>query len=497
MPASIAPAPASTHRDTAPGSGAPPAVELVRAGRAFGGFEAVAEVTLAVAPGERVAVLGASGAGKSTLLRLVNTSLFASSGQVKLLGRDVRSLAPAALRALRSRIGTVYQQLELVPQASVLENVLMGRLGRRSALGVALAALRRADREEVAAVLEQVGLAGRLDERVDRLSGGEQQRVAVARVLYQGPDLVVADEPFSSVDPERSQAVVALLVAAARGRALLLSTHQLEPVLPHFPRLVGLRAGRLLFDKRREDVGADELALLYQPEAATRATEPRRVVTPGTAGPPATELLLGASTTPGEHLLPPALAAFARAHPEVPVRLSVKATEQVIADLSRGRVELAFVGARSAAPDLHFEDLAEDEIVLVASPHFGGLPEPLSASLAARLPRVDREPGSATRAIVEAQLAGMGVALDPAASVLEAGSVAALVAAVAAGMGVGFASRRSVARALEAGRGREVPVQALKVPRRFFVAWRREQALSAPARRFLALARARCPEGTR
>jgi len=476
-----------THGEADPARGGA-VVELEQAGRVYGAFRALSAVTLTIQPGERVAILGPSGAGKSTLLRLVNTSLPASEGRVRVLGEALHGLAPRRLRALRARIGTIYQQLQLVPQASVLENVLMGRLGRLPAISVALGALRRRERQEVAEVLARVGIAAKLDERVDRLSGGEQQRVAVARVLYQAPELVVADEPFSSVDPERTQSVVALLVEAARGRALVLSTHQLAPVLPHFPRLVGLRAGKILFDRPREQVSRHDLALLYQPEAATRSPEPRRVV-PASRAARTGELRLGASTTPGEHILPAAAAAFGAAEPAVHLRLTVKGTAEVLADLAAGQVELAFVGARTEDPDLHFEDFAEDEIVLVAAARFGGLPEPLAASAAARLPRVDREQGSATRAIAEAQLAAMGVVLEPDAAVLEAGSAAALVAAVAAGMGIGFASRRSVARAVAEGRVREVPIEAVQIPRRFFVAWRRAAALSEPAARFLALAR--------
>lgn len=183
------------------------------------------------------------------------------------------------------------------------------------------------------------------------------------------------------------------------------------------------------------------------------------------------------------------MAEFARAHPRVQVRLTVKDTAEVVRRLAEHDLDLAFVGARSHRPDLHYEDFADDEIVLVASPAFGGVPEPLPASLAARLPRVDREPGSSTRAIVEEQLAGMGAPLDPASAVFEAGDVASLIGAVSAGMGVGFASRRSVEAALAAGRLREVRLGSLKVPRRFFVAWRRAEALSEEARTFLDLAR--------
>jgi phosphonate transport system ATP-binding protein len=466
------------------------ALRLVQAGRAFGPFQALEGISLTVRAGERVALIGPSGAGKTTLLRLAGASLFATSGSVAVLGEEPARLGGGALRKLRARVGAVYQQLLLVPQASVAENVLMGRLGRRPALQVALGALRRREREAVAALLDRVGIAGKLDERVDRLSGGEQQRVALARLFWQEPDLLLADEPFSSVDPEWSATVVRLLVEAAAGRTLLLSTHQLEPVFPHFPRVVGLRAGRVLFDKAREAVTPGDLARLYQPEGATRATEPRRVLPAAEPAGPVAEVRVGASTTPGEVILPGLVPAFALRHPGVPVRLGVKDTAEVLGDLVEGRIDLAFVGARNAHPALHFEDFAEDEIVLVASPGFALPPGPLGPSAAGRLPRVEREAGSATRAIVEAQLAALGAPLEPAAAVLEAGSVAAQRRAVTAGLGVGFASRRSVAPELASGALRVVPIESFVVPRRFFVAWRRDEPLPALARAFLAAARA-------
>ena len=466
-------------------------MELAGAGRAFGRYEALRGVGFSVRAGERVVVIGPSGAGKSTLLRLVNTSLAPTAGSVRVMGEDPARLSPRRLRALRARIGTVYQQLLLVPQASVLENVLMGRLGTRSALAVALAPLRSSERDRVRAVLDQVGIAAKLDERVDRLSGGEQQRVAVARVLHQEPDLIVADEPFASVDPRRSAEIIGLLVRAAEGRAFLLSTHQLEPALPHFPRVVGLRAGRLVFDRAREDVSPEDLALLYQPEGATPSPEEARVFEPAARGAvPRSTLLVGASTTPGEYLLPRLLPDFLRAHPAVRLRLTVKDTAEVLADILAGRLEMGFVGSRHDHPELHFEDFGEDEIVLVGAPGLEFVPPgPIAASLVTRLPRVDREAGSATREVVEAQMEAMGLALHPDAVELEAGSVEALKAAVSAGVGVGFASRLSVAADVAAGRLRIVPVEGLHVARRFFVVWRRGCELPLAAQSFLALAR--------
>ncbi len=474
------------------------AFELREVGIRFGPVAALDGVSLAVRAGERVAIIGPSGAGKTTLLGVLNTSLSPSAGRVRVLGQEPGRLAPAPLRALRARIGTVYQLLHLVPQASTLENVLMGALGRRGALSLALAPLRPSERAAVAGVLAEVGLDGHLDQRVDRLSGGEQQRVAVARVLYQAPEAILADEPFASVDPRRAAAIVELLVRAARGRALVLSTHQLDPVLPHFPRVVGLRAGRVVFDRRREDLTAEDLGRLYQPEAASASPEPAEPArhTPSLLS--RSPVLVGASTTPGEYLLPRLAAAFVRRHPEAHLRLVVKDTEEVLADLAAGQVELGFVGSRRDDPSLHFEDFAEDEVVLVAAAAQRLVPPgPVAVGVVARLPRVEREPGSATRAVVEAQLGAMGAALDPEAVELEVSSVEALKGAVAAGLGVGFASRLSVEDELRSGSLQVVPVDGLRIQRRFFAAWRRSEGLSPAARAFLAAARSELDGGSR
>jgi phosphonate transport system ATP-binding protein len=421
---------------------------------------------------------------------VLNTSLFPNAGRVHVLGQEPGQLGPARLRALRARVGTVYQLLHLVPQASVLENVLMGALGRRGALALAVAPLRAAERADVAAILAEVGLDGHLHRRVDRLSGGEQQRVAVARVLYQAPEAILADEPFASVDPRRAAAIVELLARAARGRALVLSTHQLDPVLPHFPRVVGLRAGRVVFDLRREDLTAEDLGRLYQPEAASASPEPAESAPPTPSLASRAPVLVGASTTPGEYLLPRLAAAFVRRHPEAHLRLTVKDTDEVLADLAAGRVELVFVGSRRGDPVLHFEDFAEDEIVLVVGAGQRLVPPgPIPVETLARLPRVERQSGSATRAVVEAHLSAMGAALDPEAVELEVSSVEALKGAVAAGLGVGFASRLSVEDELRSGTLRLVPVHGLRMPRRLFAAWRRADGLSASAHAFLAAAR--------
>lgn len=227
-----------------------PVLRLRGAGRRFASHDAVSGVDLTVHAGERVAVLGASGAGKSTLLSLLNGSLPATSGEVEVLGHGLASLPASRLRVLQRRIGTISQRLDLVEQVRVLHNVNAGRLGRwGTARALAALAWPRAD-AAAADALERVGLPWAAYERTERLSGGERQRVAIARLLLQEPELVVADEPVSSLDPVRAAGIMELLCAApARPRAtLVVSLHQPELARRHCTRAVGLRAGRLIFD---------------------------------------------------------------------------------------------------------------------------------------------------------------------------------------------------------------------------------------------------------
>jgi phosphonate transport system ATP-binding protein len=476
---------------TGPGAGAAsaPALSLSNVERRYGPIRALRPLSVTIAPGERVAVVGPSGAGKSTLLGLMNTSLAPSCGSVEVLGRRVAGLSPRALRSLRARVGTVYQQLHLVPQATVMQNVVAGRLGRSSIGGALLALLSRREAERVREVLAGVGIADKIFERVDRLSGGEQQRVAIARTLYQDPELVVADEPLASVDPARAAEIIELLARTFAGRTVVVTTHRLEPFLPHVQRILGLRGGELVFDRTAAALTLDDLARVYgSGRGAATSSPPERRSPPPAA--PAGLLSIGASNTPGEFMLPAALRAFVRAHPGVRVSLGVKDSAEIVADLLAGKVDLGFVGARSPHPDLHFEDFAEDEIVLVSSPALADLPpEPLAPEVVARLPRVEREEGSGTRAVVEEHFANLGAPLDPRSIALEVGTLVGLKAAVLSGMGVAFTSRAAVREDLEAGHLVVLRIRSVKIPRHLFVAWRRDRELPLAARSFLEVAR--------
>jgi phosphonate transport system ATP-binding protein len=246
---------------------------LDQVGRRFtgrvGAVDALVGVSFEVRTGERVAVLGPSGAGKTTLFGVLNTTLRPSSGRFRFEGGDVSALGRRELRAVRRRIGTVFQQPRLVPSLTARQNALTGRVGYWSNLEALRSALRpaREDLRRADAALEAVGLGDRRQARADELSGGEQQRVAIARVLVQEPAVVLADEPLASLDPTlRASIGEVLFGAAARAGTLVAVLHDVDFAVRHFPRLVGLAAGQVVFDLPTERVTPGQLERLYARE---------------------------------------------------------------------------------------------------------------------------------------------------------------------------------------------------------------------------------------
>jgi phosphonate transport system ATP-binding protein len=235
-------------------------------GEGTGAVRALAGVDLRVGAGERVALLGPSGAGKTTLLRLVGGRLRASRGRVTVLGHDMAELGDRSGRAVRRRIGTVDQDLALTGALRVRHNVNGGRLGEWSTWRALASLVVQSGRAEVDAALASVDAGGLADARTDELSGGQRQRVAIARLLVQDPDVVLADEPAASLDPELGHLAVSLLAerVAAPGRALVMSIHDPALALTHCDRIIGMRAGRVVFDRPAAEVGGDEIGEVYR-----------------------------------------------------------------------------------------------------------------------------------------------------------------------------------------------------------------------------------------
>lgn len=218
-------------------------------------------IDLAVRRGEFLGIIGLSGSGKSTLLRCINRMVEPTSGHIRVpaslikagsdgLLADVALLEWAELRLLRRKIGMIFQQFNIVKRLSVIDNVLTGGLGYQSSLRSTLHWFTREEKRKALTNLKRVGLLGHAYRRTDELSGGEQQRVAIARTLMQEPALILADEPVSSLDPKLSRVVLDILKRVCREDKItaLVSLHTLELTREYADRIVGLRAGRIVFD---------------------------------------------------------------------------------------------------------------------------------------------------------------------------------------------------------------------------------------------------------
>ncbi len=236
----------------------------------YAGKPALAGVDLTVSAGERVAVVGPSGAGKSTMLALCTGAVHASRGDVLVFDLRLASATPRQLTQVRRRIGSLHQRLNLVGRLRVVHNVNAGRLGEWPWWRALASLVRPLEVPAALDALARLGIADKLLERTDRLSGGEQQRVALARLLVQDPELVLADEPVASLDPARAEEVVSLLCGAVvgplSGRALVMSLHDFDLAVRFCDRVVGLRSGHVVFDLPSSEVRAGHRQSLYQLE---------------------------------------------------------------------------------------------------------------------------------------------------------------------------------------------------------------------------------------
>jgi phosphonate transport system ATP-binding protein len=232
------------------------------------GQRALRNVSLALGGGERVAVIGPSGAGKTTLVRVLGSSLRPGEGRVFIDDDDPWRLGAGALRRLRAKIGVVHQSPPIPPRLRVVTAVLAGRLGTWPAWKSFASLLVPGDAAGARDALDRLDLGDRVFDRCDRLSGGQLQRVGIARVLYQRPAFILADEPVSALDPTLADLSVGALVAEseARGATLLASLHAVDLALKWFPRLIGMKGGEVVFDRPTAAVTSAMLHELYATE---------------------------------------------------------------------------------------------------------------------------------------------------------------------------------------------------------------------------------------
>lgn len=222
-------------------------------------------VSLAVAGRGMTAIIGPSGAGKSTLIRCINRLVDPTSGVIQFRGVDLTRLAGRELRQARRRLGMVFQEFNLVERLTVMENLLCGRLGYTPAWRAWLRRFPAADIEAAFDLLDLVGLGEFATQRADSLSGGQRQRVGIARAIMQGPELLLADEPTSSLDPKTSVEIMGLMadLAGRRGIPVIVNIHNVELARRFADRIVGIAAGRVVFDGRPADLSDAHLTEIY------------------------------------------------------------------------------------------------------------------------------------------------------------------------------------------------------------------------------------------
>jgi phosphonate transport system ATP-binding protein len=248
--------------------------------KSYGSNHVLHGIDMDVKAGEFVVMLGLSGAGKSTLLRCMNGLNRPDSGTLKVGGIDL--MQKHSRRELARHVAMVFQHHNLVQRLSVRKNVLTGRLGQVGTLASVLQFFKQGDVALANACLERVGLAHKADERTEALSGGQMQRVGIARALAQQPQVILADEPVASLDPKTARSVLQYLREATRelGIAVVCNLHQVDYAKEFGDRIVGLSQGRMVFDGVPAQLDEGALNAIYQPvhqpdiQAAEKAGTP-------------------------------------------------------------------------------------------------------------------------------------------------------------------------------------------------------------------------------
>lgn len=228
------------------------------------------DVTCELAAGEVSTLLGLSGSGKSTFLRHVNGLQRPTRGDITVLGQRVDQANDRQIRALRRRIGFIFQHFHLVGSMSVLENVCSGRLGSLRFPRMTLMMYPKSVRQAALRHLDRVGLADRAYQRADTLSGGQQQRVAIARALIQEPEILLADEPVAALDPVSADQVITLIrdIAATENLTVVCSLHQVQLALEFSDRIIGLQSGRVVLDRATSTLSTADALGIYEQVAA-------------------------------------------------------------------------------------------------------------------------------------------------------------------------------------------------------------------------------------
>ncbi|MDR6123322.1 phosphonate transport system ATP-binding protein [Bacillus sp. SLBN-46] len=225
---------------------------------------ALSSLSFSIKEGELVALIGPSGAGKTTLLNAIAGLVPIQSGELLIDGSSHATYKNG--KALSKKVGVIRQQFDLIGPLAVIHNVLAGNLGDWGLIKSLFSLLIPQEKELAIRALERVGLGDKVYEITSSLSGGEQQRVAMARLLVQRPEVILADEPVASLDPARAEDVLAMLtkIVTEEKQTLIASLHSVEYARKYFTRIISLKNGEIFFDLPTDQVTDELLKDLYQ-----------------------------------------------------------------------------------------------------------------------------------------------------------------------------------------------------------------------------------------
>lgn len=229
------------------------------------GVKAMDDVNLQIEQGEFVGIIGLSGAGKSTLIRTVNKMIDVTDGKLTVNGIDVSSIKGKELRKFRRKIGMVFQSFNLVSRTTVINNVLSAKVADMSLIRSLFGLYSKKDKIEALEALDKVGILDKAYIRADQLSGGQMQRVALARTLAQNPEIILADEPVASLDPVMADVVMEDFqrINKEMNITVIINIHHVDLALQYANRIVGIQAGKIVYDGPASGVDENVLRLIY------------------------------------------------------------------------------------------------------------------------------------------------------------------------------------------------------------------------------------------
>ncbi len=245
-------------------------IKAVKVKLGYGNKVVLTDIDLEVSGGEFISIIGPSGVGKTTLLMAINGNVKIFDGEMSVLNHNLRTIGNTDLKSIRARIGVIFQGYHLVKRLNVLDNVAGGMLRKMNSLQAAIKYYRHDQYELIYGYMRAVRLENEALQRCDRLSGGQMQRVAIARALAQEPEIILADEPISSLDPISATGVMDTLARINKeyGLTVIANLHQLEYARRYSRRIIGMNKGRIIYDGKPEALDDATVARIYQGERA-------------------------------------------------------------------------------------------------------------------------------------------------------------------------------------------------------------------------------------